>query len=128
MNELLAKTVPLALGAMVSPTLLTAAILVLSGKISPRGRSWAFVAGGAVALAAFTVLVPWLAGLLKSVGPDVIRSADVVFGVLLLAVALRKLSQAQGPGRRYRARTQARRNASAAPWGVLRIRRAHDRD
>jgi hypothetical protein len=97
MNELLAKTVPLALGAMVSPTLLTAAILVLSGKISPRGRSWAFVSGGAVALAAFTVLVPWLGQLLKSVGPGVVQSADVVFGVLLLAVALRRLLKRKDP-------------------------------
>ena len=91
MNELFAKTLPLALGAMVSPTLLTAAILVLSGKVSPRSRSWAFVAGGAAALAAITVLVPWLAQLLRSVSPGVVRSADVVFAVLLLAVASRKL-------------------------------------
>jgi hypothetical protein len=97
MNELLAKTIPLALGAMVSPTLLTAAILVLSGKVSPRSRAWAFVAGGAVALGAFTVLVPWLAQLLKSVGPGVIRSADVIFGVLLLVVALRKLLKRKDP-------------------------------
>ena len=97
MNELLAKTIPLALGAMVSPTLLTAAILVLSGKVSPRSRSWAFVAGGAATLAAFTVLIPWLAGALKSVGPGVVQSADVVFGVLLIAVAIRKLLKRKDP-------------------------------
>jgi hypothetical protein len=91
MDELFAKTVPLALGAMVSPTLLTAVILVLSGKLSPRARSWAFVAGGAAALGVFTILVPWLAGLLKSVNPVAIDSVDTVFGVLLLLVAARKV-------------------------------------
>jgi hypothetical protein len=97
MNELFAKTIPLALGALVSPTLLTAVILVLSGKISPRSRSWAFVAGGAAALVAFTVAVPWVAQLMKSVSPRAIQSADVVFGLLLLAVAVRKILKRKGP-------------------------------
>lgn len=98
MNELFAKTIPLALGAMVSPTLLTAVILVLSGKISPRPRAWAFVVGGTAALIAFTVAVPWVAGLMKSVSPGAIRSADIVFGLLLLALAVRSLLKHKGSG------------------------------
>ena len=97
MNELFAKVIPLSLGAMVSPTLLTAAILVLSGKISPRARSWAFVAGGAAALVAFTLAIPWVARLMDSVSPVVIQRADVLFGVLLLAVAIRALLKRKSP-------------------------------
>ena len=89
MNDLFAKVIPLSLGAVVSPTLLTAVILVLSGKISPRSRSWAFVAGGAAALAGFTLVVPWVARFMDSVSPVVIQRADVLFGALLLLVAIR---------------------------------------
>jgi zinc transporter ZupT len=98
MNELLAKTVPLALGAMVSPTLLTAVILVLTGKVSPRARSWAFVAGGAAALAAFTLAVPWVASLMKSVNPLAVHWADIAFGLLLLGLAVRRLLTRNRPG------------------------------
>jgi hypothetical protein len=98
MNELFAKTIPLAIGAMVSPTLLTAVILVLSGKVSPRARAWAFVVGGCVALVAFTLAVPVVARLMSSVNPDVVRSADIVLGLLLLAVAVRKLIKRKSPG------------------------------
>ncbi|MEI7814188.1 MAG: hypothetical protein WCJ13_05310, partial [Coriobacteriia bacterium] len=87
MSELFAKTIPLALGAIVSPTLLTAVLLVLTGKVSPRSRSWAFVAGGCTALAAFTVAIPWVAELMKSVSAVAIQRVDVLLGVLLLAVA-----------------------------------------
>jgi hypothetical protein len=97
MNELFAKTIPLALGAMVSPTLLTAVILVLSGKVSPRARSWAFVAGGSVALVGFTIAVPWVAQLMKSVNPLAIEWVDIVFGVILLALAARKLATRNRP-------------------------------
>lgn len=91
MNELFAKTIPLALGAMVSPTMLTAVILVLTGKVSPRARSWAFVAGGSLALLAFTLAVPWIASAMHSVSREAIAWADVILGVLLLAVAVRKV-------------------------------------
>ena len=91
MNELFAKTIPLALGAMVSPTLLTAVILVLTGKVSPRARSWAFVTGGAAALIVFTLAVPWIANQLKSVNPLAVHWFDVVCGLLLLGLALRRL-------------------------------------
>jgi zinc transporter ZupT len=91
MNELFAKTIPLALGAMVSPTLLTAVILVLTGKVSPRARSWAFVAGGAATLVAFTLVVPWVANLIRSVNPLAVHWMDIVFGLLLLGLAVRRL-------------------------------------
>jgi len=97
MNELFARTVPLALGAMVSPTLLTAAILVLSGHVSQRSRTWAFVAGGAAALAAFTLAVPWVAGLLQSVAGVTLDRIDVILGALLLAVAVRVLLKRKNP-------------------------------
>jgi len=98
MSELFAKTIPLALGAIVSPTLLTAVLLVLTGKVSPRSRSWAFVAGGCTALAAFTVAIPWVAELMKSVSAVAIQRVDVLLGVLLLAVAIRKILKRKSPG------------------------------
>jgi len=98
MNELFAKTIPLALGAMVSPTLLTAAILVLASRVAQRARVWTFVAGGATVLVAFTLAVPWIARLLQSVKGVALDRIDVVLGALLLAVAVHALLKRKNPG------------------------------
>lgn len=113
MNDLFARTFPLALGALVSPTVLTAVILVLTGKVSPRARAWAFVVGGCAALVAFTLAVPVVAKMMDSVNPDVVRSADIVFGLILLAVAVRRLIKRKSPD--SSAKRAPRHKATTAP-------------
>lgn len=98
MNELFAKTIPLALGAIVSPTVLAAVILVLTGKVSPRARAWAFFIGGCAALAAFTAAVPWVAKMMDSISPVVVQRGDVILGLLLVALAVRKVVKGKAPG------------------------------
>jgi threonine/homoserine/homoserine lactone efflux protein len=87
MSQLMTAVIPLSLGAAVSPTLLTAVVLVLSAAVAPRARAWATVAGGAVAMLALTVAAPLVARAMHSVKPAVIDRADVVLGVLLLLLA-----------------------------------------
>lgn len=91
MNSLLIAVVPLSLGAMVSPTLLGAVVLVMSSKISPRARAWVFTAGSFVVLAAITAAAPFLGKWLAAVNPTAIARIDVVLGLILLALAVRKL-------------------------------------
>lgn len=88
MNQLLASVLPLSLGAMVSPTVLTAVVLVLSGKVSPRARAWAFVGGATAILAAITVSAPVMARAFARVNPRVLYGFDAGLGVLLFALGV----------------------------------------
>ena len=90
MDELLAKVVPLALGAAVSPMVLTVQIFILAGRVKPLLRAWVFTAGGALTLVAYSVLG---ATILKgggaerhSVSTAIIR---LVAAALLLLLAIR---------------------------------------
>ena len=90
MEELLAKVVPLALGAAVSPMVLTVQIFILAGRVKPLLRAWVFTAGGALTLVAYSVLG---ATILKgggaerhSVSTAIIR---LVAAALLLLLAIR---------------------------------------
>lgn len=56
MDELLAKVVPLALGAAVSPMVLTVQIFILAGRTKPLLRGWVFTVGGALTLVAYSLL------------------------------------------------------------------------
>ena len=87
MNQLMTAVIPLSLGAAVSPTLLTAIVLVLSASEAPRARAWVAVAGGAVAMLALTIAAPLVAKAMRSVKPSVVDRSDVILGVLLLLLA-----------------------------------------
>ena len=87
MNQLLASVVPLSLGAAISPTVLTATVLILSGRVAPRARAWAAVAGATATMVALTLAAPVVARAIHSVKPVIIDRVDVVGGVLLLALA-----------------------------------------
>lgn len=91
MNQLVARVVPLSLGAMVSPTVLTAVVLVLSSRVSPRARAWSFVAGATAVLLAFTLAAPLLARAFSHVSPRVFDGVDTGLGLLLLALGVWQL-------------------------------------
>jgi hypothetical protein len=65
MGQLIVRTLPLAIGGAVSPVLLIAVVLILSGEHRARQRALAFAVGNVAALAVLTVLV---ATLFHSVG------------------------------------------------------------
>lgn len=111
-TTLLAKVLPLALGAAVSPTLFVAAVVLLSDPVRPRRRAGSFAVGAAVPLA-----VIGAAGLVLFRGARaqapfrVSPVVDIVFGVLLLLLAVRAaLRPARGTShhRRHRAVTSLR--------------------
>ena len=91
MNQLVASIVPLSLGAMVSPTVLTAVVLVLSGKVRPLARAWAFVGGATAILLVLTVAAPLLAHAAEHVNHLYFDGFDVALGLLLLALGVRGL-------------------------------------
>lgn len=58
----MAKVLPLAIAGAVSPTVLAVALVVLSGKVAPKARGVAFVAGVASVVVAISLLVVFVFG------------------------------------------------------------------
>ncbi|UUY04899.1 GAP family protein [Svornostia abyssi] len=119
MGELLATVLPLALGAAVSPTLAALVIAVLASGDDPVRRGVALTAGAAVPLvviAAVVLLTMHAAGAAEP-GPKhrtLDGVIDLVFGVLLAAVAWRALQPTPTPQEQQAAR------AVDAPGGTAR--------
>lgn len=89
MSELLAKVLPLALGAAISPTSLAALLVVLSGR-RPIARGAAFVIAWLSVLAGLSAIGLWG---VRSTTPspaaaEVAHAVDAIAGVLLLLLAL----------------------------------------
>lgn len=99
MSNLLVHVLPLALGAMVSPVVLTVAILILGGRAHPVGRAWAFAAGNIAVL--IGVGIVYFGG--TKVTPDASSSTtvsmivDIVLGILLVLLGIRSLVHHPAP-------------------------------
>jgi cytochrome c biogenesis protein CcdA len=95
MGDLLAKVMPLALGAAVSPTALAAAVVVMASRTRPVARGAMFVAGFLVVLGGFTFLgLTLLSQMTPHVTPTSRRisgAVDLALGIVLLAFGLREL-------------------------------------
>jgi len=96
-GRLIAEVLPLALGAAVSPAVLTVQLLVLSGPKSAIARAWAVVLGAATTLLVYSVLGTTI---LRNVGEHHAGNPSPASGwikllaaVLLLALAARTLSK-----------------------------------
>ena len=95
MPSLYASVLPFALGAAVSPTLLTLELLILAGKTQPKIRSWFFVIGATATLVAFALLCVSVLGKASDadggpVSPWTIAIDSIVI-LLLVALGIREL-------------------------------------
>jgi threonine/homoserine/homoserine lactone efflux protein len=100
MGDLWAMTLPLALGAAVSPTVLIANLLVLGMPDRPRARGAAFAAGALLDLAVVGFVAYFLlhtAATNRGSSSAFFDWVDVVFGVLLLAAGVHALVAAPKP-------------------------------
>src|ERR1700730_4808888 len=93
MSDLLSKVLPLALGSAISPAILALALLILSGKESPRARCIAYTAGAALALTGLGLLA--LLVFDRTVSPDSggghsgpSAVVDIAIGCFLLALSI----------------------------------------
>jgi len=117
-GELLGQVLPLALGAMISPTLLALQVLVLSSPRSPRAKAWALVVGAAVTLAAFALVVGVLLTQATAATPThqhgwTFAILRTVAGLLLVTIGLRQFLAPPTPSERHHER--AARLAGAGP-------------
>ena len=83
MGTLLASVLPLALGAAISPTVLTAQLLLLSRKTSPIKRSAVALIGSGLVLLAYTAIA-----LLAGIGTNSSDHPSAVDGIVKLVFAL----------------------------------------
>lgn len=87
-----------------SPTLLTIQLLILAGRRDPKPRAWAFVAGCALALLAYLVLLATVARQLQIAGAPQDMTERVVklaaaAGLFLLGVRALRRAPGNGPNR-----------------------------
>ncbi|MBA2506632.1 MAG: GAP family protein [Thermoleophilaceae bacterium] len=97
MGELLAKVLPLCIGAAISPAVLTVQLINLGGKQSPLRRAWVFVAGFFVVSVALAVLALTLVRATHAADgndAEIGGAVKVGAGVLLLVLGVRSLTRA----------------------------------
>ncbi|MEX1047405.1 MAG: GAP family protein [Actinomycetota bacterium] len=112
--SLFIEELPLALGAAVSPTILTVGVLILAGKKQPMARAAAYAIGAAIPL--FAIGIPGVLLLHEAAssktGIDVSPWVDVAVGVLLIGLGLRRLSKRKTRQEKEGKRTGRFENAS----------------
>jgi len=103
-GNLLARVLPLAVGAAISPTVLTAGVLILCSKRRPVARGAVFTVGVLVVLVALTVLGLTVLDRFAHHHPSATERAvsdgiDLVLGIVLLALAVRTALRPPDPTR-----------------------------
>ena len=123
MTGLIGQVLPLAVGAMISPTILAIQVLVLSSRQRPRMKAFALLIGAAVTLAVFGLVVV----LLLQSGP--VTKADesapthgliyvtlrLTGALLLVWLGVRSMRPKETPGEKHQSRVSSMLATAGAP-------------
>lgn len=114
---------PFALGAAVSPTLLTLELLILTGKTHRKSRAWMFVIGASLTIFLFGLMA---ATILRNVGDTTASAQDpwsigikAVLALALLGLGIRQLRPAKTAGERHHSKTADRMQTAKAPFFLI---------
>ena len=102
MSSLFVEVLPFALGAAVSPGVLTLELLILTGKTQPKLRAWLYLLGAVAVLVAFSFLALSIPRSPSASGapPDYWSiGVKAVLALGLLALGLRQLHRRRLWGR-----------------------------
>ncbi len=120
MMSLLLSVLPLALGAALSPVLLTVEILILSGKTKPKARSWLFVLGAIAVLLGFTFLAVTVMSNFGDAGTGKPSTESIVIMIIAAVLLFALGGQALRPGRtaseKHASRVSGRFAAAKLPF------------
>ena len=121
MSDPVITVLPYAVGAMISPFVLTVQALILASGIKPKLRGWIFVLGCAAFASAFIAAV--YAGLSRlSVPPSkpspVMQGIEISLGILFLVLAARVYLHKKRPGEEHETRVH-HMLATAKPWAFF---------
>lgn len=127
MSGLLLSVLPFALGAAVSPTLLTLELLILTGRNRPKSRAWMFAIGAAATIFAFGFLAATVLRNAEDAGsepPDPWSiGLKAVVALVLLGLGIRQLRPARTAGEKHHGRVAERMQTARTPFflgvGVL---------
>lgn len=123
MSSLSVEVLPLALGAAVSPAVLTLELLILSGRTQPKARGWLYVLGAVFVLLAFSLLaVTVMRNFTQTSGappnPWSIAAKGLI-ALALLALALRQLHPKKTAGEAHQSRVATRMTTARLPFFFL---------
>ena len=112
MSSLFLSVLPLALGAAVSPTLLTLELLILAGRNHPLSRAWAFAIGASAVLIGYAVVGLAFLQRLPDAGSGSPSLASAIIkiaaGLALALLGVRQLLHHPAPGEAKQGRLQQR--------------------
>ncbi|MBU6279967.1 MAG: GAP family protein [Actinomycetales bacterium] len=110
MSSLFIAVLPFALGAAVSPTLLTLEFLILAGGTHAKSRAWMFVLG---AMMTILVIGAFAAGALRNVAAPTagatnywLVGGEAFIALALVVIGVRQLRPVKTLGERHQSRTQ----------------------
>lgn len=119
MSGLLLSVLPFALGAAVSPTLLTLELLILTGRTHRKSRAWMFAIGASVTIFAFGLFA---ATVFRSAGEPSTAPNPWSIGIksvaalVLLLLGIRQLRRAKTAGEKHHSRVADRMQTAKAPF------------
>ena len=121
MSNPIITILPYAVGAMISPFVLTVQALILASGIQPKLRGWIYVVGCTAFTLVFIVAV--CAGLSRlgvsqSKPSPVLQGIEISLAILLLVVAVRVLTHKKRPGEEHETRVQ-HMVKTAKPWSFF---------
>lgn len=123
MSGLLLTVLPFALGAAVSPTLLTLELLILTGRTNRKSRAWMFVIGASATILVFGIVA---ATLLRNVGDATASPPDPwsigikgVIAAVLLGLGIRQLRPGKTAGEKHHGKTAQRMQTAKAPFFLV---------
>ena len=121
MSNPIITVLPYAVGAMISPFVLTVQALILASGIRPKLRGWIYVLGCTAFTMVFIVAV--YAGLSRldvsqSKPSPVLQGIEISLGILLLVLAVRVLTHKKRPGEEHESRVEHMMK-TAKPWSFF---------
>lgn len=117
---LILQILPFALGAAISPTVLTLEVFILASARQPKARAWAYALGGAVFTVLFMFLVFALLGAPRAgSSPSAVEKwVAGIAGVLLLLLGIRQSFPKRTAGEKRSSRVRERLENASYWWFV----------
>lgn len=120
MENPIVAVLPFAVGAMISPFVLTVQAFILIGAVQPKVRGWFFTLGCAAFLMVYVVAVYIGFSRLPISGhpSPYLQGAEIALAILLVVLAIRTYVHKKPPGEEHKGRLQ-QVIAHAKPWSFF---------
>lgn len=120
MNSPIVAVLPYAVGAMISPFVLTVQALILIGGVQPKVRGWCYALGCTAFTIIYIVAVYLVFAKLpvNSKPSPFLQGAEIALAIILVVLAIRSYVHKKPPGDAHQSRVR-QMAASAKPWAFF---------